>query len=330
MSWFQPCSLEPLYKFELLGLLVSLAIYNGLTLPVTFPLALYRKLLDLPIDDLDHIRDGWPELSKGLRELLDWSGNDVEDVFLRSYVFSVEGLGTTLSVNMEQVGREDIWPRPRNDRLKERLDTSSLDLQPDQEAPVQSTDSSVVSFDPASESSDGWSALSLQPINNESGNPQGLCQASNSQSSQWTSYSSEPSMVNNANRKDYVYDYIYWLLDKSIRPQYEAFARGFFMCIDRKAVSMFSPKALQTVVEGIQEIDIGQLAEVAKYDGYAADHRVIKDFWSVVHSFTHDQVRRLLEFVTASDRIPVNGVRSIAFVIQKNGIGDEVSLTVSN
>lgn len=45
MSWFQPGSLEPPYKFEMLGLLTSLAVYNGLTLPFSFPLALYRKLL---------------------------------------------------------------------------------------------------------------------------------------------------------------------------------------------------------------------------------------------------------------------------------------------
>lgn len=70
LSWFQPCSLEPLYKFELLGLLMSLAIYNGLTLPVNFPTAFYRKLLGLKLKQLDHIRDGWPELTRGLEELL--------------------------------------------------------------------------------------------------------------------------------------------------------------------------------------------------------------------------------------------------------------------
>jgi len=64
MSWFQPGSLEPLYKFELLGLLTSLAVYNGLTLPFTFPRALYRKLLNLPVISLVHIEDGWPELTK--------------------------------------------------------------------------------------------------------------------------------------------------------------------------------------------------------------------------------------------------------------------------
>ena len=324
MSWFQPCSLEPLYKFELIGLLVSLAAYNGLTLPVTFPIALYRKLLDLPVDALSHIQDGWPELAKGLKELLDWPGEDVEDVFVRSYVFSLEALGVTLHVDMENVGREGAWPPATSNGIKERQNATSFELQQSQKGSKNPSTSSG-----SSEGSDGWIAIS-HPIahsaSTDASKYHKLSQSSSFHLSQWTSYSSETSMVNNVNREDYVQDYIYWLTDKSIRPQYDAFLRGFVMCIDRKTISMFSPEALRTLVEGIQEIDVQQLEQVAKYDGYSADHRVIKDFWSVVHSFTPTQVRRLLEFVTASDRIPVNGVRSIAFVIQKNGTDDEVRL----
>ena len=38
---------------------------------------------------------------------------------------------------------------------------------------------------------------------------------------------------------------------------------------------------------------------------------------------------KLLEFVTASDRVPVNGIASIMFVIQKNGTGDTVRILLS-
>jgi hypothetical protein len=42
LSYFRPGSLQPLYMFELFGLLVALAAYNGITIPVRFPLALYN------------------------------------------------------------------------------------------------------------------------------------------------------------------------------------------------------------------------------------------------------------------------------------------------
>jgi hypothetical protein len=102
MSWFQPGSLEPLYKYELIGLLTSLAVYNGLTLPFTFPLALYSKLLDQPVSRLADIEDGWPELTKGLRTLHDWPEDNVESVFMRPFVFSVNVFGTTVDVDMDK------------------------------------------------------------------------------------------------------------------------------------------------------------------------------------------------------------------------------------
>lgn len=44
-----------------------------------------------------------------------------------------------------------------------------------------------------------------------------------------------------------------------------------------------------------------------------------------MREFDDLQVRQLLEFVTSSDRVPVNGVGSINFTIQKNGDEDLVS-----
>ena len=324
MTWFQPRSLEPLYKFELIGLLVSLAVYNGLTLPVTFPLALYHKLLDISVTDLNQIRDGWPDLFKGLASLLSWSEGNVEDVFMRSYVFSVDIPTTTIFVDMERVGREDTWPPACNgDMRKTRVDTPSEPWE-SQEASMNSPKTSPTSPKSSDDSIGSWVAVESSGI--ALSESHGMI---NSQKPikklEVPSNAYEPSMVNNENRERYVQDYIFWLTDKSIRPQYEAFARGFFYCLDKKALSVFTPEALQTVVEGIQKIDLNELEKTTKYEnGYSAHHRVIEDFWSVVRGFPTDKVRRLLEFVTASDRIPVNGVRSIMFVIQRNGTNDEV------
>ena len=110
MSWFHPSSHEPLYKFELLGILVSLAVYNGLTLPFTFPLVMYRKLSGAHNHRLSDLEDGWPDLVKGLKALRDWKDGDVEDVFMRSYVFSIDRFGITedrLIGQYENAGKVD-------------------------------------------------------------------------------------------------------------------------------------------------------------------------------------------------------------------------------
>ncbi|KAL5339469.1 hypothetical protein BJX70DRAFT_363765 [Aspergillus crustosus] len=308
MSWFQPCSLEPLYKFELLGLLMSLAVYNGLTLPVNLPTAFYRKLLGLKVKNLEHIRDGWPELTRGLEELLRWSEGDVGDIFMRTYEFGFEAFGRVEAVDMEKVGRDAPWPHP----------------------PVTLQTGPTVRYSPS------WSDVRRYTDQADLSPPSSMAAELNDSHDEVrkTTTNSVPllsptppveeaSLVTNDNRGQFVKDYIFWLTDKSIRPQFEAFAQGFYTCLDRPALSIFTPEALKTVVEGIQEIDVAQLERHARYEGgFGPSHQVIRDFWSIVHKFPAEQKAQLLEFVTASDRVPVNGIASIMFVIQKNGVGD--------
>ncbi len=54
-------------------------------------------------------------------------------------------------------------------------------------------------------------------------------------------------------------------------------------------------------------------------DGYNESHPVIKMFWQVVKSWSTEQKKLLLNFVTGSDRIPITGLASLTFIIQRNG-----------
>ncbi|CCF45600.1 ubiquitin-protein ligase E3A [Colletotrichum higginsianum] len=255
MAWFVPGSVVPAWKFEILGLLVSLAVYNGLTLPITFPKALYRKLLGEPVNELHHIADGWPDLAMGLTTLLEWDERQglVEDVFARTYEFSVSMFGQPISREMNDQARS--WPQFEATRGKSPVDENPED------APL----------------------------------------------------------VTNENRNAYVSDYIKYLTDISVRPQYEAFERGFRACLHPKALRLLTPPLLQSLVEGVQEIDISELRRYTRYVGWDASHRGVRDFWSIVKRYDEKMKRRLLEFVTASDRVPVGGMKNLQFVVQRNG-----------
>lgn len=315
MTWFQPCAMEPLYKYELLGLLMSLAVYNGLTLPVNFPVAFYRKLLGLKVKDLDHIRDGWPELTRGLEELLSWDDGDVGGVFMRTYEFSFEAFGRVHTVDMERVDRDALWPVPQRSAARERAQSINSEPSNSHGEPVRRARISINDEEPGKKDERD----SIRPGILKSVEHSAPLHAPSPQEQ-------EARMVTNDNREQFVKDYIFWLTDKSIRPQYEAFARGFYTCLDRISLSIFTPEALKAVVEGIQEIDIDELERHARYEGgYGRWHPVVQDFWHIVKKYPPEKKARLLEFVTACDRAPVNGVSSIMFVIQKNGEGDEVS-----
>lgn len=263
MIWFQASSPEPLWKFELIGLLVGLAIYNGLTLPVTFPKVLYRKLLGQPITELHHIEDGWPELAAGLTALLEWDEKDglVSDIFCRTYEFSADVFGAPVSIDMS-APNPSPWPQ--------------------------------------------FASLAHTKI-----------------SSELASEAPEAPMVDASNRNDYVSDYISHLTTISIAPQFAAFQRGFLTCLEPRSLALFTPSLLQSTVEGVQDIDITELRRYARYVGWDAEHRAIKDFWAVVRRFGTEEKKRLLEFVTASDRVPVGGMRNLVFVVQRNGEGEE-------
>ncbi|KAI9672943.1 MAG: hypothetical protein M1817_003107 [Caeruleum heppii] len=278
VSWFQPCTLEPLFKFEMVGLLLSLAIYNGVTVPVSFPEVLYRKLLGGRVQCPHQIHDGWPVLSKGLNDLLEWADGDVEEVYSRTYEFSFEAWGRQIHVDMQN-------PEDSNPLFVSSWPETSC------------------------RSSGGWD------IATSAGGDHRL---------PGTTGGADASFVTNANRHQYVEDYLYWLTDRSIGPQYDAFARGFFSCLDKKAVSVFTPEALQAVVEGTQEVNVSMLWNITRYEGgYHADHPLIREFWRIVQGYTSNERRQLLEFVTASDRVPVNGISSILFVVQRNGPDSE-------
>ena len=45
--WFNGRTFEPPIKYQLIGTLMGLAIYNGILLDLPLPLAAYKKILDL-------------------------------------------------------------------------------------------------------------------------------------------------------------------------------------------------------------------------------------------------------------------------------------------
>ncbi|KAF2116111.1 hypothetical protein BDV96DRAFT_645456 [Lophiotrema nucula] len=299
MIWFQPFAIEPEWKFEMLGILFSLAVYNGITLPVTFPLALYRALLEHPpVLTPEGIRDGWPTLAKSLDQLLTWTNGDVSDVFMRNYTYSFDVYDQRVDVNIDTPGAAYQGDAPVSAGL-EGLDRSKILLMEGAPSSHRRTDS---------RSSPGTEAMPYVDGNSDK----------------------EAQLVTNENRAQYVRDYIYWLAYRSVSAQLTAFKKGFHTCLHPKSLLLFDPPTLKTLVEGTQDIDVSALKTATRYDdGYHANHAHIEDLWSIVESYSMDDRRKFLEFVTASERVPVTGFESMNFHITRSG-GDTEMLPTSS
>ena len=132
--------------------------------------------------------------------------------------------------------------------------------------------------------------------------------------------------VTNSNRNEFVDLYIKYLLDTSVARQYEPFKRGFFTVCGGNALSLFRPEEIELLVRGSDEpLDVATLRAVAIYDGWgkgtnASDEPVVDWFWNAFGKASAKNQRKLLSFITSSDRIPAMGATSL--VIKITCLGD--------
>lgn len=109
--WFADHSFEEAQMYMLIGTLCGLAIYNFTIINLPFPLCLYKKLLDEPVDISD-LRDLSPTLANSMQSILDYSGNDMESVFGLYFEITREIFGDT----------QQVLLRPNGDKIPVTLE----------------------------------------------------------------------------------------------------------------------------------------------------------------------------------------------------------------
>ncbi|BAE58012.1 unnamed protein product [Aspergillus oryzae RIB40] len=134
--------------------------------------------------------------------------------------------------------------------------------------------------------------------------------------------------VTNANRREFVDLYVHYLLDTAVTRQFEPFKRGFFTVCGGNALSLFRPEEIELLVRGSDEpLDVASLRAVATYDNWS-DPRpemvpVVQWFWDFFEHTQPQAQRKILSFITGSDRIPAMGATSL--IIRVACLGDDSS-----
>ena len=133
--------------------------------------------------------------------------------------------------------------------------------------------------------------------------------------------------VTNSNRYEFVDLYVKYILDTSVTRQYEPFKRGFFSVCEGNALSLFRPEEIEVLVRGSDEpLDVTTLQTVAIYDGWGkesdpAEEPVVNWFWDSFSKASAQDQRKMLRFITSSDRIPAMG--AICLTIKITCLGDD-------
>uniref|UniRef100_W5MSE8 Probable E3 ubiquitin-protein ligase HERC6 n=1 Tax=Lepisosteus oculatus TaxID=7918 RepID=W5MSE8_LEPOC len=82
--WFPTKASVEKKKYYLFGILCGLAVYNYNTVHLPFPLALFKKLVDVK-PTLEDLKELEPRVGESLQDLLDYSGDDIEERLALSF-----------------------------------------------------------------------------------------------------------------------------------------------------------------------------------------------------------------------------------------------------
>ena len=127
--------------------------------------------------------------------------------------------------------------------------------------------------------------------------------------------------VTNSNRWEYVDLYVRYLLDTSVSRQFEPFKRGFFTVCGCNALGLFQPEEIELLVRGSDEdLDVASLRLAASYEDWPSSNPLEEEptimwFWEIFHEASPEDQRKLLIFITGSDRIPATGPASLSIRI---------------
>eukprot|EP00158_Paraphelidium_tribonemae_P006241 Partr_v1_DN27742_c0_g1_i1_m66988 putative E3 ubiquitin-protein ligase len=141
--------------------------------------------------------------------------------------------------------------------------------------------------------------------------------------------------ITEENKAEYVELVSQWRIVKRVQEQFEALMSGLLDVVPMNLITVFDDREFELLIGGIAEIDVDDWRKHSEYRNYLPTDSVIQWFWQAVKKMDNEKRSRLLQFVTGTSRIPVNGFKDLMgsdgprrFTIEKTG--DESRLPKSH
>ena len=127
-------------------------------------------------------------------------------------------------------------------------------------------------------------------------------------------------VVTEENKHEYVSLYVNYRCRRGIDNQFEALQRGFYELILPSLVKNFDEHELELLIGGLSKIDIDDWRIHTKLKNCTVETPLVLWFWDIVKSYDEDKRARLLQFVTGSPRVPIQGFKAL------QGVNSELRL----
>ncbi|KAI1311653.1 hypothetical protein F5Y03DRAFT_285299 [Xylaria venustula] len=117
--------------------------------------------------------------------------------------------------------------------------------------------------------------------------------------------------VTEENKHDYVRLVVEHKLLSSVKDQMENFLKGFHDIIPAELISIFTEQELELLISGLPDVDIDDWKSNTEYHNYTPSSPQIQWFWRALRSFDKEEVAKLLQFVTGTSKVPLNGFKEL-------------------
>ncbi|KAH9091248.1 hypothetical protein LEN26_018822 [Aphanomyces euteiches] len=116
--------------------------------------------------------------------------------------------------------------------------------------------------------------------------------------------------VTNANKTEYVERMVHYLLFDSVAPQLQQLVHGLYEVLPQELLMIFDYKELELVLCGFSEIDVADWKRCTNVS--MSLESIVDWFWEIVENeMTSVQREKLLQFVTGSSRVPLQGFKGL-------------------
>ncbi|CAI2322676.1 unnamed protein product [Caenorhabditis sp. 36 PRJEB53466] len=118
--------------------------------------------------------------------------------------------------------------------------------------------------------------------------------------------------VTEDNKEEYIEAVISWRFVNRIEAQMNHILKGIQEVVPSNLLRLFDANELELLMCGLQKIDVKDWKANTIYKGgYGPSSQVVHNFWKCILSFDNEMRARVLQFVSGTSRVPMNGFREL-------------------
>ncbi|GFN79785.1 E3 ubiquitin-protein ligase smurf2 [Plakobranchus ocellatus] len=117
--------------------------------------------------------------------------------------------------------------------------------------------------------------------------------------------------VTEDNKREYVKLYVQWRFMRGIEAQFLSLQKGFNEILPQHLLRPFDERELELMIGGLGKIDLDDWKKHTRLKHCTAESHIVRWFWRAVDNFDDEMRARLLQFVTGSSRVPLQGFKAL-------------------